>query len=174
MFAIFPGVAGPTDVFIAPTSHPVHRFRRLHPLPPSWRSFPHQHPLGLEVIDTVSDVLLCGTCLVSSAVCLFSACVRQFGLRYVCYMYIVIIFYLFASSLKITVVLVLVGVSPGGGVLLYLIFSFFIARPFRAILASIPSVTPLVLEEFSRELAEFPSHKRRYVLNGIQFGFCVG
>ena len=61
--------------------------------------------------------------------------------------------------------------SPGGGVLLYL---FFIARPFRDILASIPSVTPLVLEEFSRELAEFPSHKRRYVLNGIQFGFRVG
>ena len=33
---------------------------------------------------------------------------------------------------------------------------------------------PLALEEFSRELAEFPSHKRRYVLNGIQFGFHVG
>ena len=95
MFAIFPGVAGPTDVLIAPTSHPVHQFRRLRPLPPSWRSFPHQHPLGLEVVDTVSDVLLCRTCLVSSAVCLFSACVRQFGLRYVCYMYIVIIIFFY-------------------------------------------------------------------------------
>ena len=116
MFAIFPGVAGPTDVLIAPTSHPVHQFRRLRPLPPSGRSFPHPHPLGLEVVDTVyvSDVLLCRTCLVSSAVCLFSACVRQLGLRYVCYMYIVIINF-FLPSLKITAVLVLVGVSPGGG-----------------------------------------------------------
>ena len=60
--------------------------------------------------------------------------------------------------------------SPGGG-LLYL---FFIARPFPDILVPIPSVTPLVLEEFSRELAELPSHKRRYVLNGIQVGFRVG
>ena len=98
MFAIFPGVAGPTDVLIAPTSHPGHQFRRLRPRPPSWRSFPHPHPLGLEVVDTVyvSDVLLRRTCLVSSAVCLFGACVRQLGLRYVCYMYIVIIiiFYL--------------------------------------------------------------------------------
>ena len=119
MFVIFPSVAGPTDVLIAPTSHPVHQFHRLRPLPLSWRIFPHQHPLGLEVVDTVSDVLLCRTCLVSSAVCLFRACVRQLGLRYVCYMYIVIIIF-FLPSLKITVVLVLVGVSPGGGVLLYL------------------------------------------------------
>ena len=97
-----------------PNQPPSYQFRRLRPLPPSWRSFPHQHPLGLEVVDTVSDVLLCRTCLVSSAVCLFSACVRQLGLRYVCYMYIVIVIF-FLPSLKITVVLVLVGVSPGGG-----------------------------------------------------------
>ena len=87
-------------------------------------------------------------------------------------MYIVIIIF-FLPSLKITVVLVLVGVSPGGGGGCCSTF-FFIARPFRDILAPIPSVSPLVLEEYSRELAEFPSHKRRYVLNGIQFGFRVG
>ena len=174
MFAIFPGVAGPTDVLIAPTSH---QFRRLRPLPPSWRSFPHQHSLGLEVVDTVSDVLLCRTCLVSSSVCLFSACVRQFGLRYACYMYIVIFFLPFCFFIKDYSSLGprwCVSGKGGGGVLLYLFFSFFIARPFRDILAPIPPATPLVLKEFTRELAEFPSHTRRYVLNGIQFGFRVG
>ena len=40
-----------------------------------------------------------------------------------------------------------------------LLYLFFIARLFRDILAPIPSVTPLVIEEFSRELAEFSSHK---------------
>ena len=51
---------------------------------------------------------------------------------------------------------------------------FFIARPLRDILAPITKVTPLVLEEFPRELAEFSSRKRNYVSNGLQFGFRVG
>ena len=35
-------------------------------------------------------------------------------------------------------------------------------------------VTPLVLDEFARELAAYPSSKQRYVLDGIRLGFHVG
>ena len=61
-----------------------------------------------------------------------------------------------------------VYVSPLASIL------FCLARPRLGIDAPIATVTPLVLDEFTRELAEYPSSKQRYVLDGIRLGFHVG
>ena len=51
---------------------------------------------------------------------------------------------------------------------------FCLARPRLGIDAPIAVVTPLVLDEFARELAAYPSSKQRYVLGGIRLGVHVG
>ncbi|CAB4003429.1 Hypothetical predicted protein [Paramuricea clavata] len=48
------------------------------------------------------------------------------------------------------------------------------ARPTLGLITPVAAVTPLVLEEFTRELATYPLSKRRYVLDGIRLGFRVG
>ena len=48
------------------------------------------------------------------------------------------------------------------------------SSPRLGIDAPIATVTPLVLDEFTRELAAYPSSKQRYVLGGIRLGFHVG
>ncbi|CAB3988942.1 Hypothetical predicted protein [Paramuricea clavata] len=51
---------------------------------------------------------------------------------------------------------------------------FVLARPTLGLNTPVAAVTPLVLEEFTRELAAYPLSKRRYVLDGIRLGFRVG
>ena len=61
-----------------------------------------------------------------------------------------------------------VYVSPLASIL------FCLACPRLGIDAPIATVTPLVLDEFTWELAEYPSSKQRYVLDGIRLGFHIG
>ena len=51
---------------------------------------------------------------------------------------------------------------------------FFLARPPLGLNTPVTAVTPLILVEFTRELAAYPLSKRRYVLDGIRLGFRVG
>ena len=55
-----------------------------------------------------------------------------------------------------------------------LIYFFVLACPPIGLNTPVAAVTPLIFEEFNRELAAYPLSKRRYVLEGIRLGFRVG
>ncbi len=63
--------------------------------------------------------------------------------------------------------------GTGPPLVLYCFF-FVLARPTLGLNTLVAAITPLVLEEFTGELAAYLLSKRRYVLDGIQLGFCVG